>query len=469
MKKLSTLLLLASLGIAYAEPTWTVNAPAFPLVGPADAWWEVDVRGPAGQKPVLRTLTGTWALEETSPGVYRGRMQASNGDLRIEDQVLGNVQVSNGSLGVFEVTRDNGVFRSGPSSDFDRYTPIPAGARLDVLGRQGDYYWVSPPSGWIRMAEGQLLPPGSTRGNPQLTSVQIAEPANQVSLRLGAPCAWQIRENPEQRTISVDLPGVPMVMHEMAFAQNSKNIPSVRLEQTGAGTTVQIPLRQRLWGYSARWNGKDMVLHITPAPVIDRQRPLRGLKVTLDAGHGGEDLGTVGLELKIKEKDLNLQLTQALQKELEAAGAVVTMTRTTDKDVAPPGAPADQELQSRVDVAERSGAQLFLSIHHNARPEVRDGRVSHGTHIYYYHPHSRGLAHAIAAPLAQAIGESSWMHLWRSFHVIRQTRMPAVLVEANFLSNPTLEAGMLKNPDYARKAAAGIRKGVEQFLLDEQM
>ena len=62
----------------------------------------------------------------------------------------------------------------------------------------------------------------------------------------------------------------------------------------------------------------------------------------------------------------------------------------------------------------RSRADLFISVHHNARPDVKDGRVAHGTHIYYYQPAARGLAQAIAAPLARSIGEPSYQHFWRS-------------------------------------------------------
>ena len=158
-------------------------------------------------------------------------------------------------------------------------------------------------------------------------------------------------------------------------------------------------------------------------------------------------------------------MARALRSELQKAGAIVTMTRDGDHQLTPDSAPADAELGARAEVGVRSHAQLFLSVHHNARPDVKDGRVAHGTHIYYYQPASRGLAQAIAAPLARAIGEPSYQHFWRSFGVIRQPEMPAVLVECNFLSNPKLEKGMLRNPAYPQKAARGIVDGVNRFLV----
>lgn len=468
MKK--TLFALCLSATAWCDPTWTVNTPKFPLIAPEQSWVELEIKGPAGAHPQLQgpgqggLRGGGSPLTEMSPGLYRGRFHPIEGDLRVDEEVLGSCQIVSGLLGVFEVTRPGAVFRTGPSSDYDRLTPVAAGVRFEAIQRQGDWVQVRPPMGWIKLSDGNLLEPSASLGNPQLTMIRVSEPANRVQIRLGSPCAWQVREDVEGHKLWIDLPGVPMAMFHIAYAQKTKNLPSIRMWPKDNGSTLEIPLGQRLWGYQQRWTGQDLMVDVTPAPKIDPKHPLRGLRITLDAGHGGKDSGTVGLELKVKEKDLNFKVTAALKAELEKGGARVTMTRNGDRQVSPESAPADQELQSRVEVAERSQAQLFISIHHNARPDIKDGRVSHGTHIYYYQPSGRGLAQAIAEPLAKAIGEPDWMHLWRSFHVIRQTGMPAVLIEVNFLSNPTLEKGMLARPDYAHKAARGIRQGIERFL-----
>ena len=87
--------------------------------------------------------------------------------------------------------------------------------------------------------------------------------------------------------------------------------------------------------------------------------------VVLDPGHGGSDPGAVGNGLY--EKNLTLQIAKYCKAELEQySGIEVYMTRETDKDVAGSSATATQELQSRVDVGKKYGADLLISIHINA-------------------------------------------------------------------------------------------------------
>jgi len=448
--------------VAWGEPAWKVNSPLLPLVAPPGTHHQLEIEGPSGNRPRATCGPHQVPLEEVRPGVYQGRFPATSGPLKVDDEVLGEC-LAQPCDEVFQVGAAGAVFRTGPSSDYDRLTPLPPGVRLQVLQRQGDYLQVAPPLGWVRRSEGDLLPPETSLGQPLLQSVQVG--ASQLRLRLGTACAWQVSLSPERRTLVLDLPGVAMAMGQMSHAANAHRIASVQLQPYSGGTRLEVVLNQRLWGYRLAWTGQDLLLQLSPAPTIQPRRPLQGLTVALDPGHGGEDKGTVGLGRGVMEKELNLRCSLALAEELRAAGARVVLTRDSDRQVVGDEASAAEELEGRVRKAEQAGAHLFLSIHHNARPDVKDGRVSHGTHIYYYQPQSGPLARALAAPLARSMGEPSWMHLWRSFHVIRQTSMPSVLLEYNFLSNPTLEAGMLARPDYPRRTARAVRRGLEDFLL----
>ncbi|MFQ9935135.1 MAG: N-acetylmuramoyl-L-alanine amidase family protein [Phascolarctobacterium faecium] len=92
---------------------------------------------------------------------------------------------------------------------------------------------------------------------------------------------------------------------------------------------------------------------------------MKDKRITLDAGHGGSDPGAVGAK-GTKEKDITLKITQKVEELLKKKGAKVTMTRVKDVDVYGVNATDAQELQARVDVAENSAADLFISLHINA-------------------------------------------------------------------------------------------------------
>ena len=92
------------------------------------------------------------------------------------------------------------------------------------------------------------------------------------------------------------------------------------------------------------------------------------IKVYIDAGHGGSDPGAIGSDLK--EKDANLDIALKLKSKLEANGFEVVMTRTND---------AYSTLDDRVNKANSSGADIFLSIHNNAALS----KYAHGTETYW--------------------------------------------------------------------------------------
>jgi N-acetylmuramoyl-L-alanine amidase len=96
-----------------------------------------------------------------------------------------------------------------------------------------------------------------------------------------------------------------------------------------------------------------------------QQTPLQGKVIVVDPGHGGSDVGAIGPNSTI-EKQVTLTIAQELRKQLVAGGATVIMTRISDRDVAYAGASDKEELQARIDIANRANADLFISIHADA-------------------------------------------------------------------------------------------------------
>lgn len=188
-----------------------------------------------------------------------------------------------------------------------------------------------------------------------------------------------------------------------------------------------------------------------------------GLKdkvITLDAGHGGSDPGAIGLGGTM-EKNLTLAIAKKTAALLNKAGAKVRMTRTTDKDVEGPYASDKEELQARVNVAEKHNSDLFISIHINSSVN-RDIR---GVSSYYYpkSSHDARLAKAVQRRLVTSTGMNDLSVREAGFYVIKRSTMPAALLELGFISNRKEETIMRTN-SYQEKAAQAIYNGIKQYF-----
>ncbi|MBB6734801.1 N-acetylmuramoyl-L-alanine amidase [Cohnella zeiphila] len=182
--------------------------------------------------------------------------------------------------------------------------------------------------------------------------------------------------------------------------------------------------------------------------------PLEGKTIVVDPGHGGIDSGARGKIEDVYERDVNLSVARALKHKLQAAGAKVLMTRTSNDQTV--------TLQSRVDLSNRSGADLFVSIHQNMF--VQDPSVS-GTITFYSGPESAAPAKAIEeAALASLGSREEKEHVEQDqLYVLRNNRQPAVLIEGCFLSNPKELANSITT-GYQERLASGVFDGIRTYL-----
>ncbi len=185
----------------------------------------------------------------------------------------------------------------------------------------------------------------------------------------------------------------------------------------------------------------------TPAAV----RPL----IILDAGHGGTDEGAK--VNAFKEKRLTLLTTLLAKKHLEEMGYRVVLTRSRDTFIS---------LARRVSIANNVRATLFVSIHYNSSPSVE----AKGIEIFYYNSGEAGrkrasqrLANCILYRLLDQTAALSRGIKSGNFHVIRETDMPAVLIEAGFMTNKD-ERQKLRSRDYLDRVALGIAQGIDKYI-----
>ena len=162
-----------------------------------------------------------------------------------------------------------------------------------------------------------------------------------------------------------------------------------------------------------------------------------------------------------KEKDITLKITQKVEELLKKKGAKVTMTRVKDVDVYGVNATDAQELQARVDVAENSAADLFISLHINASVNKNVGGFSS-----YYYPktsHDARVATAIQKRMTNNFGLDDLGIRQANFYVNKRSSMPSALIEMAFITNAK-EEKLLNSNWFQSKLAKAIADGIEDYF-----
>lgn len=197
-------------------------------------------------------------------------------------------------------------------------------------------------------------------------------------------------------------------------------------------------------------------LFIRDAPVSET---LFGLSVFIDPGHGGYDPGSE--RDQVLEKDLNLRIGLSLFEQLSSDGVLALSARTGDYDLSSLYSSNHkmEDLRRRAQLINDSGAALLVSIHLNTH---RDTSVR-GPMVYYRHQDesSKRLAESIQSELNLLTGLDKIIHA-ENYYLFRATRLPAVLVECGFLSNPN-ERRSLLSESYQRELAGAIYEGIRRY------
>lgn len=197
------------------------------------------------------------------------------------------------------------------------------------------------------------------------------------------------------------------------------------------------------------------------AAITPNLRPLQGHKVMIDPGHGGKDPGAIGLA-GVREKDVVLDVSLELARQLRDWGAEVRLTRDSDRQVAGPDAPKREDLQARVDLANNWPAEIFISMHANAN----ENRAIKGTEAYVSRNSSEAskrLATAMHTHMVNDLGLPDRRVLKSDFYVIKNTSMPGMLMEIAYVSNAEEEA-KLGDPNFRRQAATAMAEGVKDYF-----
>lgn len=204
----------------------------------------------------------------------------------------------------------------------------------------------------------------------------------------------------------------------------------------------------------------DTSASVTYVDVIDRVLPVQPDTdlIVIDPGHGGEDEGCRRGD--VNEKDINLQLALSLQAKLIEKGYEVIMTRSDDVELS---------LDERIEIANSSDADIYISIHQNAY----EGKAASGIETWYsggkFGKDSSRLAKLLHSNLLEETESvDRGLQKTEELKVIRETKMPACLVETGFLSNAA-ERELLMNPEYQAQIVEGLADGIELYFHPKTM
>ena len=212
----------------------------------------------------------------------------------------------------------------------------------------------------------------------------------------------------------------------------------------GSNAKLIIRLRENVT-YTVNQNAYGIVINLNKnARAVPR--------VVLDAGHGAHDPGATSKITGVQEKALTLKTTLALRDILLAKGYDVVLTR--EADVYP-------TLQARAKLANDVDGDIFISVHYNSAANAK----VHGLETYAYNtPDNNLLAESIHKSLISGTGSyNRGVKTGNKLIVLNQTRVPAILVELGFLSNPD-EARRVLSDSHQTVLAEALAKGIDNYF-----
>jgi N-acetylmuramoyl-L-alanine amidase len=225
----------------------------------------------------------------------------------------------------------------------------------------------------------------------------------------------------------------------------------------------------------------DYRVRLVPRLRPERVRPMREPPkvIVIDPGHGGVDHGTENRTLGVMEKTCTLDVALKLKRLLEASGYKVVLTRESDVDV---------PLAARALIANRAGADLFVSIHFNS---LYPNTKTTGAEVFSFSPRAQRstdswslggkddaeaslapvnafdswntiLAGAVHRRILDALRDGDRGEKIAHFGALRELRCPGILVESAIITSDK-EGALLKTPEFRDKIAAAVFQGIEDY------
>ncbi|MBM7560792.1 N-acetylmuramoyl-L-alanine amidase [Fusibacter tunisiensis] len=233
---------------------------------------------------------------------------------------------------------------------------------------------------------------------------------------------------------------------------NLVDLIETNLKMDTVEVTFNLKESNKFGGYEVLEKEGDLVLRLySKFQSVSTERPLDGLKVLLDPGHGGKDNGAIGLTGALaSEKTVNLNLAFDIKSALESYGATVMLSREEDVYVS---------LQDRLIQSKSYGPDLFVSIHADSIDDSRNLNHIKGFSIFYKDPLAKPIASLLQNQITSQLDLTDRKVKTANFYVMRGTWAPSILIETGFMPNPNDYDWMMRSSDrklFAQHLAQGI-------------
>jgi len=359
------------------------------------------------------------------------------------------------------IKRSGCSIKTAPAGTYYAF-PQP-GTRFRVIDTETNLYHVgfgNRREGWIRsaFAAASKSPPPAPGVIHRLL---LSETEQGVCLELIAPQQTVIeRLSPDRRRLQLTFTNAISDIDRIRYPAQLAGLLQVTWEQLGdreVRLTLDL-LEECCYGWRLNWAEGvcrvDLRLESRQATGGLRWlRPGKGWTVVLDPGHGGEETGAIGPG-GLMEKDVNLRLARRLRTRLERKGFKVLLTREADTTLT---------LTDRVAIAQAADADLFVSLHFNSVAPDRDPRQAGGTSLLWYYPQAAPLAIRLHSELTRRLQLGDDGLYYGNLAVLRNSWLPAVLVEGGYLIRPETEAALADGPLLEREAKA-LCRGIVRYI-----
>ena len=418
----------------------------------------------------LAALTGrNQSSTQSTTGKYKGcttveaagdlgqpQFQLTLNGQTVSQPSVGKILIlSPAQLPVVEVIAESGVARTGPSSDYSRLTPLPKGTRATVTGIEADWLRLDY-GGWIKSQETRILL-GATPPHTIIRSVGYRKLKTATEMVFPLEVAVPVNVQQGNRTFVLTLYNTTAQTDIIRLDDNSliSRLDWQQLPAPLKGVQYTFNLKKdQQWGYKLRYNGTNLVLSLRNAPVFStKSKPLSGIKILLDPGHGGKETGASG-PTGYLEKDLNLTVSKLLRDELVKRGATVVMTRQDDRELS---------LEARQEIIAKEQPAIAISIHHNSLPDDGNAEKIKGFASFWYQNQAHSLAIFLHNYVVKHLHRPSYGVFWDNLALTRPAIAPSVLLEVGFMSNPN-EFESITNPQEQKKTAVAIANALEEWF-----